>query len=218
MDLFNSVKGFFLGVLESSYLQNLWHAFKDGIAQIDKLLPLILFALCAVVTFFGKRIYPVLRFTLFLVLGFVLGVYLLAPPIVGLLPNLPPVIIGLAAGLVVSVLSKFLYYAAITAAVGYIAYVTCYSGTGVEMLKGNSVGAIVVAAVLVILVFIMLKYFEMLLTACLGGFGIAAVIKTLFDYTALPAFQGKERIILLIVTLLFAIPGFIVQVKTRKRY
>ena len=218
MDMFAAVKDFFIGVFQSSYIQQLWQAFKGGLDHIDRLLPLVLFALFAVIAFFGKRIYPVLRFLVFFVLGFGLGIYLLAPLMLGVLPNMPPWIIGLAAGIVLSVLSKFLYFVVLTAAVGYVAYVACFSGTGVDVLKGNTVGAIVAAAILVVVVFAFLKYFEMLLTSCLGGYGIAAVVRSLFDYTSFKVFEGKEWMIILGVTLLFAIPAFIVQIKTRKRY
>ena len=218
MDMFAAVKDFFIGVFQSSYIQQLWQAFKGGLDHIDRLLPLVLFALFAIIAFFGKRIYPVLRFLVFFVLGFVLGIYLLAPPILGVLPNLPPWLIGLASGIVLSVLSKFLYFFVLTAAVGYVAYVACFSGAGVDVLKGNTVGAIVAAAILVVVVFAFLKYFEMLLTSGLGGYGIAAVVRSLFDYTSFRAFEGREWMIVLGVTLLFAIPAFIVQVKTRKRY
>ena len=108
-ELITAVKELFFSVYNSDYILHIRSLVWGFFSHIERLVPLMLFATFVVIAFFGKRIYPVLRFILFFILGFGLGIYFLAPPILGLLPNLPTWVIGLAAGTVVSVLSKFLY-------------------------------------------------------------------------------------------------------------
>ena len=221
-ELFAAFRDFVYNLYNSDYILQVRAIMWSFFGQFDRLLPLALFAVFAVIAFFGKRIYPVLRFILFFIMGFGLGIYLLAPPIIGMLPNMPVWLIGLAAGIVISVLSKFLYYPTLALFIAAPVYTLFHSGIGVaalsSMLQGNKVVAAVGAAVAVVLVFLVLKFAEMLLTAMLGGYGIAIVVKALFDYTAFGIFEGRAWLGVLLVTLLFAIPGFIVQVRTRKRY
>ena len=221
-ELFVAFKDFVYNIYNSDYIMQVREIMWSFFGQFDRLLPLALFAVFAVIAFFGKRIYPVLRFILFFLMGFGLGIYFLATPIIGMLPNMPVWLIGLAAGIVISVLSKFLYYPTLALFIAAPVYILFHSGMGVaalsSMLQGNKVVAAVGAAVAVVLVFLVLKFAEMLLTAMLGGYGIAIVVKALFDYTAFGIFAGREWLGVLLVTLLFAIPGFIVQVRTRKRY
>ena len=221
-ELFAAFKDFIYHLYNSDHIIEMREIVWSFFGQFDRLLPLALFAVFAVITFFGKRIYPVLRFILFFIMGFGLGIYLLATPIVGMLPNMPVWLIGLAAGIVISVLSKFLYYPTLALFIAAPVYTLFHSGMGVAALssifEGNMIAAAVAAIAAVVLAFLVLKFAEMLLTAMLGGYGIAVVIKALFDYTAFGIFAGREWLGVLLVTLLFAIPGFIVQVRTRKRY
>ena len=99
-ELFAAFKDFIYNLYNSDHIIEMREIVWSFFGQFDRLLPLALFAVFAVITFFGKRIYPVLRFILFFIMGFGLGIYLLATPIVGMLPNMPVWLIGLAAGII----------------------------------------------------------------------------------------------------------------------
>ena len=68
------------------------------------------------------------------------------------------------------------------------------------------------------LVFVLLKYVEILGTAVLGGYFSALCIKTMYDFTALEFLQGYETVAYYVVIGFIALLGFIFQFKTRRRY
>ena len=102
------------------------------------------------------------------------------------------------------------------------AVMVCFRGEILSALTsftaGNYIYSLAVAAVFIVLVFILRKYVEMVGTAMLGGFGIACVVRGFYDYTSLQPFVGIEWLGVLVVTLIFALVGFIVQIRTRSRY
>ena len=193
-----------------------WH-----LRFVKPFVPVILLVLYAAVACLGKRAFGVIRFSAFFVCGLILGVYSLSPIVLEVLPELPTWVIGIIAGIVAGVLSKLLYFAAIAVISGYSTYILCYQGlipglssvTKENWLVGVICGAIVIAAV-----FLLLKYVEMAGTSMLGGFGMATVIRGWYDYTTIEMFVGREWLGVLIMTLAFAIIGFIIQFKTRERY
>ena len=87
-ELFVAFKDFVYNIYNSDYIMQVREIMWSFFGQFDRLLPLALFAVFAVIAFFGKRIYPVLRFILFFIMGFGLGIYFLATPIIGMLPNM----------------------------------------------------------------------------------------------------------------------------------
>ena len=78
--------------------------------------------------------------------------------------------------------------------------------------------ALAIALVVVVILFLFRKFIEMLGTAALGGFIIAESIRMLWDYTTLDFLKGIEWVGALAITVVIALIGFIVQVKTRERY
>ena len=193
-----------------------WH-----LRYVKPFVPVVLLILYGVCAAAGKRCFPVIRFTSFFVVGFILGVYWLSPLVLGILPELPTWVIGIISGVVAGVLSKILYFAALGTVAGYSTYILCYQGLipGISsMTKDNWLVGIIAAVVVIAAVIFLLKYVEMVGTAMLGGFGMATVIRGWYDYTAIDMFVGKEWLGVLIVTLIFALAGFIVQFKTREKY
>ena len=218
----NGINNFIAGVLESTHVAVLRDYLATHLSAVLPYIPYVLLAIYAVVLFGGKRLFPFLRFLVFFGVGFVLGVYYLSPLVLVPLPTLPTWVIGLVAGIVASVMAKLLYWLVIIAVVGYGAYMFCFTGTLIPALtvytQGNYLVSLAVAAVLVILVFILLKYIEMIGTAMLGGFGIATFIRTLYDYTTISVFVGREWLGVLVVTVVIALIGFTVQFKHRETF
>ncbi len=193
------------------------------IEPVFAFLPYIIMALYLVLALAGKRLFGIIRFLAFFFGGFVFGMYLLAPLVSGFLPVIPGFVTGLVAGLILAVLSKFLYFILIVAAPAGLVYLISYNGLIApiaEFTQGNLIIAIVAAVVVAILVIVLLKYIEMLGTAFLGGWGIAGIAIGLIDDAgvALPAFLSDPLVFMLVVAGVITLIGFAVQVKTRKKY
>ncbi len=182
-------------------------------------LPFILIGIYVIIALTGKRIIVPLRFVAFFLLGFFLGVYSLSPIMLEVMPAMPGWVIGLVTGVVAAVLAKFIYFILLGAVMAYSTYMVCYLGllpwVGTFMAENWIIG-VVVAVLATVALFFVLKYFEMAGTAMLGGYGIATVIGRMCDYGKV--FEGKEWIMVLIITLSVALIGLFVQFKTRKRY
>ncbi len=188
---------------------------------IEPALPFILIGIYVIIALTGKRIMAPLRFVAFFVLGFFLGVYSLSPIMLEVMPAVPTWVTGLVTGVVAAVLAKFIYFILLGAVMAYSTYMVCYLGllpwVGGFMAENWIIG-VVVAILATVALFFVLKYFEMAGTAMLGGYGIAVVVGRMCDYGAISAFEGKEWIMVLIITLSVALIGLFVQFKTRKRY
>lgn len=182
-------------------------------------IPIVLIILYGVVALVGKRIFGFIRCTAFIIAGFLVGIYSLSPLILEVMPFLPTWVIGMVTGIVAGVLSKALYYASLVIIPGYSAYVLLVHELGAFGASPSSAWVIglIAAAIAVTAVLLLRRYVEMIGTSMLGGYGIACIIRGWFDYTA-TLFVGIEWLGVLIVTLIFAVIGFIVQWKTRERY
>ena len=120
-------------------------------------------------------------------------------------------------GVVSGVLSKLLYILFYAIVSGYSIYIV-FCGGIIVPLAGNYVVALIAAVAAIVLAFILRKYIEMAGTAMLGGFGVATVVRSFYDFTTWYLFVGNEWLGMLILTLIVAILGMIVQFKTRERF
>lgn len=217
---FGGLGEFFRGLIDS-FLQNetisiVVSTVSEFLAGISAFLPYILIALSLVLCFFGKKLLPVLKFLGFFVVGYVCSVYWLAPLINRAFPTLLAWIPGVVVGFIAAILGKYLYWLALALAAGYPIYMICYNALYLPFLEGltkeNWVISLVVAAVVVVLVFVFKKYIEMLGTALLGSFLALLAVKSgiwdfyNFDWLYYTAFG------------VVAFLGLLVQFKTRKRY
>ena len=197
----------------------LWEGLMGLISVVLPYMTYILLALCVVETFFGKKLFGLQKFLLFLTVGFTAGIQYVAPLITGLLP-IPEWVVGLVVGIVCALLCKFLYFVVYVVAAGYSVYMIAYSGAYLSFVtnftKGNLIIALVCAAVAVVVALLLRKYIEMLGTAALGAWGVVTYVKAIYDFTALV--PGSEALVGLIAFGVIALIGFAVQVKTRKRY
>ena len=212
------VNDFIASLFSNGHFAPLWATLWGYLEVITPYIPFILIALYAIVAFFGKKLFSILRFLAFFAVGFALGVYFLSDMILAILP-IPTWVIGLVVGIVAAVLSKLLYVLALAVAAGYSVYLLCYAPI-IPFLEGLTWGnwmfSLGAAAVVVLIVFLLRKYVEMLGTAALGGYGIAVVVRGLYDFPAL--LPGYEWAVMLGATALIALLGFIVQFRMRERY
>lgn len=216
-EIWDNITIFLTDMWENIHIQNLWGAIWNFISPLEVEIPFIILGVWLLVTFLGKRLFSVLRFSFFFISGFALGVYLVAPFVLEWMPLLPTWTVGAVTGLVAAVLSKLLYIVLYAVIPGYAAYLFVCGGFIVP-LTGNYIVALLVALVAVVLLFIFRSYVETAGIALLGGYGVACVVRGLYDYTSWPMFAGMEWLGVLILTVLIGGIGFFVQYKSRERY
>lgn len=162
--------------------------FMDFIEPLSFFFGIALAALCLLMGLFGQRMFGFIRWALVFVVGFVAGAGLLAPIVQKFAPAINALMVGLAVGLILAVLSRFIYNVVFVAVIGFDTYNICYSALFIPALesfsKGDMVKSIAVAVICVIIALILRKYLEMIVTAGIGGIGLAFAIDTkLFTYT-----------------------------------
>ena len=90
---------------------------------------------------------------------------------------------------------------------------------GAEHTLTKSIVCLAIALVVLIICFIFIKYAEMLGTAILGGYLVSFIIRcAIFDYRTLEVLAGHPWLGAGVITAVIALPAFIVQYVTRKRY
>ena len=208
-DLGREIAAFFADLAVKPGAESVFGFFSSGLARGEVVLPTVFFLLSLFMTLFGKRMLSLLRFIAFFALGYVLGVAFLVPAVNAVFPSFAPWIIAMTAAIVLSVLSKPLYFAAYVLVFGTLSYV----------LVGNALGAgtvpsAVAALALVALALIFRKYFEMLYTSLLGAFLMCKAIMVFWDFTA---FSALPWIPLTVVTMVLGLVGALVQFRTRQK-
>lgn len=214
--------GFLSNMRQDADLFGIWEKIWGAIDVIAPAVPFILLAVFGVVGLLGKRIWSVLRCIVYFLAGFILGTHLLGPVIVGIIPSMPPWVVGLVVAVVAAVLSKILHWVVMAVAVEYIFY---YFFCGAHILRfitqyteKQYILSLVLATGFVVLMFFFLKYVEMALTSFAGAFGVAMVINHWVGFTSMDAFESFPYLMVLIIAGILSVGCMIVQVKTRKRY
>lgn len=203
----------------TSYVQMLHPALTAGIYILLSLL----------VVFFGKKLLGVMKFFGFFAVGYGLGVFYLHAPIQTVLADVPSWVIGLVVGAVAALLCALLYLLTYLLGSTYVFYLILLTGAYLPeaiaaVFKGNMVISIAVAAGLAVVVMLLRKWVEMLGTAMLGGWLTYLSINSLLSATLGYGVEGIEAvapyvtIIMWSVIGIFTLLGFIVQVRTRRRY
>ena len=185
----------------------------DSLAAV---MPFIMMAIMAFFVFFGKKLLPYIKFVFALFVGIGLGIYFLHPVLSELI-GMPAIISGLVVGILAAVFYRLVYVLFFAVAVFYSVFTVCNSGFGDAFSALGDVSLIiyaVVAIIAVVLAFILRKYVEMLGTAMLGARVIAVGVVNILGNPVL----GTEWLLPLLITLVIGVLGFVVQVKTRKRY
>ena len=189
------------------------------IASLGELFPFIVIALSLIVGLFGRRLSGVIRTVLLFAIGFVASIYWVAPLVQQFAP-VPALYIGLAVGLLASVLSRMIYNFVYIGCIGFDVYNICFNALFFAEItvhtQGNLPISLGAAAVAVALALFLRKYLEMIITAAAGGIGVAYFVKTLFDYTA--SFSFDPNVTMLVAGAIVAVPMFFYQYYNRVIY
>ncbi len=214
-------KGFFANVLANPGVATVWDKVLTFLRSLGIGFPLLLIALSLVLLFFGKKLLSIERFIVAALLGYGIGVVIVSP-MINQVFALPDYISGAVIALVLAVLCKYIYFAAVAVAAGYSVYVLCVNPGILPFalpVNGNAVICLVIALVVVLVVFLLLKYIEMIGTSVLAAFCISKIVIIHFvDYRALSFLGNYGWIVEIALIAIVALIGSIVQIKTRKRY
>ena len=221
VDIFAYLTNMVTGTLENSAIANVLDWVKGLLNPVWAYRFYAFMLLAVILAFFGKRMYGFLKFIAGFFAGFCVGVDVLAP-MIPFINEAWAWIVGIIVGLVAALLIKFLYYVIVIVGVGYGAYWLAYSAAFLPQVfnftKGNWMYSLIVAAVALLLVLLLLKWIEMLGTAALGGYFFALSLAYVYNLTTVPFMSTWGNIPHYIVMGVVALIGFIIQVKTRKRY
>ena len=213
--IFAYIAELWASILANEHIVGVTEWINTTLAAVLPFLPYILLGVYAILLLFGKRLFSLVRFIAFFLAGFVLGVYYLAPIVIGYFASIPAFVVGIVVGLLAAVLGKLLYYVAYSVAVGYSVYLLCVSGMVIAEIAGNYLVGAIVAGIALVLALVLHNIIERLGTAFLGAYGILGIVKGWYDFTTLV--PGYEWAVMLGATAVLALIGFAVQQATRKK-
>lgn len=195
-------------------------SYQTFVASLGIYFPIILSAVCLLIGLFGRRNSGIVRVVLLFAVGFVASVYWAAPFVQQFLSAIPAYAIGLACGIFAAVTSRMIYDLVYIGCIGFDVYNICFNALFLVELtaftKGNLALSVGIAVVAVLLSLLLRKYLEMILTAGIGGIGIAYFVKQLYDYTVFVNLDANTA--MLVVGAVIAIPMFIYQYYNRVLY
>ena len=170
---------------------------------------------------YGQRLFGLIRWSIVFAAGFLAGAGVLTPMLKVYAPAANPLLIGVLCGLVLAVLSKFIYNAVFMAIIGFDVYNICFNALFFPILenytKGNMIISMGVALACIVLALILRKYAEMAITAGLVGFAIPIVVNR-FVYDFAVHIPLEPAVTVLIVGMILTGIMFLWQVKHRVRY
>ena len=195
--------------------------FLDFVEPLGLFFGILLVALTFVLGFFGQRMFGFLRWTIVFADGFILGAGLLAPILKTVAPAISGLMVGLAVGLILAALSRFIYNMVFVGVIGFDVFNICFNALLIPALagitKGNVAFSLGAALIIVIVALVFRKYFEMVLTAAVGGIGLAFALKAfIFNYTVLLPLAPATTA--LILGAIVAVVMLVYQFKTRIRF
>ncbi len=181
-----------------------------------------LLVLSLIQLFAGKKLLGFQKFVACFAVGFAYGIVFLAP-FVDTVIVLPHWISGVVVGAIAALLCKPVYFLTYVGAAAYAMYFVCYTGAVLPELTAftceNKIYSLVAAAVAVLLVLIFRKWIEMIGTSALGAWCTYLCVDTLVGgFANIEALASSIELVKWIAIGVVALVGFIVQVKTRRRY
>lgn len=178
-------------------------------------MPYVTIAVMFLFLFFGKKLLPQIKFVCSFLVGFGLGVYFLAPTVDGIISGIPAWVSGLVIALLLLAINRLFYFLFFIFATFFAVSLLLNSFLNL----GTSI--LIFAAVIgVIIALIFKKYVEMCGTAFLGAFiMLKEVNSSLFAFnTEINLGTAFSIELVSLIAIIIAVIGFIVQIKTRKRY
>lgn len=181
----------------------------------------VLLVLSLIQVFFGKKLLGFQKFIACFAVGFAYGVVFLAP-FVDTVFQMPHWISGVVVGAIAALLCKLVYFLLYIGAAAYSVYFIAFSGTILPEVtaftKDNMIYALIAAVVAVVLVLVLRKWIEMLGTSTLGAWCTFLCVDALAGLSTMEALASSYDIVKWVAIGVIALIGFIVQVKTRRRY
>ncbi len=218
----DAVINLYYAITANPDIQPIWNWIMNTVKPVFSFVILVLILLGISGTFFGQKMMSVFKFAFFFVVGFTLGIHLLAPVIPEVV-KIPAWVVGLVVALVAAVLYRFLYYALYAVSIGYSSYILFYYGF--FLIKNpvytttRALVCTLLALGVVAVAFALRKYVEMVGTAAIGAWIITMLfIWYVYNFTKWPMFAGREWLGVAIVTVIIGLCGAFAQFKTRKRY
>ena len=220
---FGAIGQFFKNLWNGSFtgkVEALWDKVWGMASAIHPFVAYILIALAAIELLFGKRLLGLQKFVGMFALGYAASVVYLVP----VLANLHGIfadfgwIVGIVVGIIAVLLRKILYILGYIVVFAYIPYFVVYSGAIAPLagFAGNLVVAGAAAGGVVLLALLLRKWVEMLGLSALGAYCITKVLDVKLGVIDMIPFDGM--IVGLAMVGVLTLIGFIIQVKTRKRY
>jgi hypothetical protein len=122
-----------------------------------------------------------------------------------------------------TILFGILYILLYSTVFGYGAYIIFYNGFFIFKESAYSVGkaliCLIAAAVVLALALIFKRFVEMIGTAALGGWLVAWIFsEQIYDFTSWGMFANAQWLAIFIPTLIIALLGAWIQIRTRRRY
>lgn len=218
---FGAIGQFFKNLYNGSFtgkVAELWDAVWSALSVIHPFVGYILLVLALLELFLGKRLLGVQKFLGAFAVGFAAGAVYLVPLIAKLIPAIADLgwVVGIVTGVIAVLLRKILYMALYIIAFAYIPYFVLYSGAIVDATANNLVIAAAGAVVVVVLAVVLRKWVETLGLAALGAYCVTSVLDVKFGVIDMIPLNGMFVGLALVGVL--TLIGFIIQVKTRKRY
>jgi hypothetical protein len=196
-------------------------AIENFIEPLGLFIGIALVSLLLGLGFFGQRIFGFVRWVLVFMVGFLLGAGVIAPLLQTFAPALNPLIFGLLIGLILAVLSGFIYNVVFVAVIGFDTFNICFNALYfpalVSLTKGNIVVSAVITVVAIIIALNLRKYVEMIITSGIAGIAIAFAVKSYFyDFTAIiPLAPAASAVI---IGLVISTVMYIYQYRNRIRF
>ena len=134
----------FQSVLNDDGVIDIWQFLHSAYSSYIIPISLVLISLAAAVAFYGRRISGIVKFILFFLIGFTVGVAYLSPIIPDNV-NIPSWTIGLVVAVVMAVLYKYLYYVLLTVALTYSLYRIFYTGFFISLTAPYTAGKAMVS-------------------------------------------------------------------------
>ena len=166
-------------------------------------LPFLFMLLALLEAFLGTKIIKFQKLLLGFAVGFSIGTFYIAPVVSNIVP-LDHFVIGLAFGIVLAFFRSPLYFVTLASAITCFFYYHC-----VNLLHFGKFWALLVAAVIVVLVFIfLLKWVELVGTSLLGGWLFSLALSLVIGYP-----ERSADVIIAIIAILVAAGGLALQIR-----
>lgn len=167
---------------------------------------------------YGKKFFGVAKFLMCAGAGYFVGT-LVVTPLINTLFAVSPLICGAVCALVMAVFSKFLYNIVLYGSAAIATYVILFANGALPIVlftQGNMIFSLAGVGVVLLLMLLMRKNIDRLITSFAGACAIVYGVRRIYDFSLL--LPGYELWLKLGAVALLAVLGFAFQYHRRRRY